>query len=115
MTFSDQNGIPAPGPCTGANIHICNNHSRFQNFTPASEDDVIYAGATVVPIEGYGSVTITIQASEGPRQIQLEDVALVSSFHTNVASLQRFKVKGTYWDTQNDRLVHRDRTVCCQT
>ena len=100
---------------SGASIHICNRRSRFQDLRPASEDDVIYAGNTIIPIEGFGSVKIIIQAPDGPREIMLTDVALVPTFHTNVASLRRFKAKGTYWDTQNDRLVHREHTVCSVT
>ena len=76
---------------SGSNGHICNRHSRLQNLRPASEDDFLYAGNTIIPIESFGTATITVQTPRGSEQIRLENVALVPSFHTNVASLRRFK------------------------
>ena len=97
---------------SGATVHVCNSRRRFATFTPASEDDLLYAGNTVVPIEGFGSVDITIQTPAGPRLIELQHTALISSFHTSVVSLKCLVAKGVYWDMQNNRLTRDGMTFC---
>ncbi len=81
---------------SGATVHVCNSRQCFATFTPASEDDLLYAGNMVVPIEEFGSVDITIQTPAGPRLIELQHTALISSFHTSVVSLKRIVAKGVY-------------------
>ena len=81
---------------SGATVHVCNSRQHFATSTPASEDDLLYAGNTLVPIEGFGSVDITIQTPAGPRLIELQHTALISSFHTSVVSLKRLVAKGVY-------------------
>jgi hypothetical protein len=76
------------------------------------EEKFVYAGNTVIPIEGFGNVTITIQAPSGPRKIELIDTAYIPSFHTTVASLDKFVAKNILWDMKNNRLVHQDWTIC---
>jgi hypothetical protein len=97
---------------SGATLHVCNDRARFQDIRPTSDEELSYAGNTVIPIEGFGSITITIRAPEGPRPIILTEVAYVPSFHTNVASLDRFIAKDVHWDTKDQRLTHNDRTFC---
>jgi hypothetical protein len=97
---------------SGATLHVCNDRTRFQDVRPTSDEEFLYAGNAVIPIEGFGSVTVTIQAPEGPRPIVLNEVAYVSSFHTSVASLDRFIAKDVHWDTKDQRLTYKDRTFC---
>ena len=97
---------------SGASLHICNDRSRFKTFNPVVEEKFIYAGNTVIPIEGFGNVTITIQAPSRPKKIELIDTAYIPSFHTMVASLDKFVAKNVLWDIKNNRLVHQDQTIC---
>jgi hypothetical protein len=69
-------------------VHVCNSRDRFQTITPASEDDLLYAGNMIIPIEGFGSVDIIVQTPAGPKLIELQNIALVPSFHTSVVSLK---------------------------
>jgi hypothetical protein len=97
---------------SGATFHVCNGRARFQDIRPTSDEEFLYAGNAIIPIEGFGSVTIIIQTPEGPRPIVLTEVAYVSSFHTSVASPDRFIAKDVHWDTKGQRLTHNDRTFC---
>jgi len=83
---------------SGATVHVCNSRQRFATFTPASEDDLLYAGNTVVPIKGFRSVDVTIQMPSSPKIIELQYTALISSFHISVVSLKRLVAKGVFWD-----------------
>src|SRR4051794_32840295 len=85
---------------SGTTLHVRNDRSRFQDTRLTSDDKFLYTGNAAIPIEGFDSVTITIQAPEGPRLIILYEVLYVSSFHTRVASLDRLIVKGVHWDTK---------------
>ena len=97
---------------SGATIHVCNTRSRFSSLSPASENDRLYTGDTIIPIEGFGSVDITIQTPCGPKLIELQKTALVPSFHTLVVSLKCLIMKKVYWDMENDRLVQAGKTFC---
>ena len=85
---------------SNANIHVYNNRTRFQSFKPTSDDEFLYAGNIIVSIKDFGSVIIIIQALGGSRQIIFIKITFISSFHTNVAFLDRFIIKDVYWDTK---------------
>jgi hypothetical protein len=83
----------------GAMIHVCNDRTRFYNLKECEEDNYLLAGDQRVRIEGFGSVDINVQVgkdTKSVRTITLQETALVSSFHTSVASLKRFIQKGVY-------------------
>ena len=97
---------------SGATIHVCNSRDRFQTVSPASESDLLYAGNMIIPIEGFGSVDIIVQTPAGPKLIELQNTALVPTFHTSVVSLKRIVTKKVYWDMENDRLTQAGNTFC---
>jgi hypothetical protein len=66
----------------------------------------------IIPIEGFGSVDIVVQTLAGPKLIELQNTALVSTFHTSVVSLKRIIAKKVYWDMENDRLTQAGKTFC---
>jgi hypothetical protein len=72
----------------------------------------VYASNTVIPIEGFGNVTIMIQVPNRPRKIELMDTVYIPSFHTTVASLDKFMAKNILWDMKNNCLAHQDQTIC---
>jgi hypothetical protein len=76
-----------------ASLHVCNNRSRFKTFKPTIEESFVYAGNTMIPIKGFSYVTVTIQDPKGSREIELRDTAYILSFHTSVASLEKFVSK----------------------
>jgi hypothetical protein len=85
---------------SGATIHVCNDRTRFYNLKEcAEESSYLLAGDQRIQIEGFRSVDIQVQIgkdTKSVRTITLQDTALVSSFHTSVASLKRFIQKGVY-------------------
>ncbi len=97
---------------SNTNIHVYNNRTRFQSFKFISDDEFLYAGNITVSIKDFGSVTITIQAPEESRQIIFTKIIFISSFHTNVASLDYFITKDIHWDTKQNKLTYEDRTFC---
>src|SRR6266487_3203976 len=115
----------APEPCSqyalansfildsGAIVHVCNNRTRIRNLRPAHSDDYLLAGKDTIPIEGFGSVEISVEReSGGKRQIVLENTAFVPSFHTSVVSLRKFRQRNVYWDMENLQLVWEGKTFC---
>jgi hypothetical protein len=83
---------------SGATCHVCNDKSRFTDFRLPTDDDVLYAGESVIPIEGFGTVSVTVTTSEEPKQytVYLHNVVLISLFHISVASLRLFMAKGVH-------------------
>ena len=74
-------------------IHICNDRTKFRNFTPTSEDDFLYTGDSVIPIKSLKTISITVQTPNGPFKVNLLKTAFIPSFHTNIMSLDRFIAK----------------------
>jgi hypothetical protein len=54
---------------SGATLRVCNDRTRFQDIRPTLDEELLYAGNAVIPIEGFVPATITIQAPEEPRPI----------------------------------------------
>ncbi len=46
---------------SGATDHVCNDRSRFIDFTPAPSDELLVAGTTTVYIKGHRTVSITME------------------------------------------------------
>jgi GAG-pre-integrase domain len=89
-------------------IHVCNNRERIQSLRPATENDHLIAGASRIPIEGFGLVEITLKRTPTSTQrIKLAEVALVPSFHTNIVSLDRLMQWNVHWNTERQDLRHK--------
>ena len=97
---------------SGATTHVCNNREQFQDFKPATDEDIFYAGDTIISIEGFGTIEITIQGSTGPKKISLTKAAYIPAFHTNVASLKQFIQKDVHWNTKTGHLIYWDQIFC---
>ena len=97
---------------SGATVHVCNDRTRFTDFREAEKDDVLLAGKSVIQIQGFGTVEITVSwAEDRYRTIQLLDTAFVPQFHLNVASLRRFIRKDVHWESRTCRLERGGHTL----
>jgi hypothetical protein len=76
----------------------------------APQGDCLYAGNTIVPIEGFRTITVTVQTLNGPQIIKHLNTPLVSSFHTSVVLLDRLMGMNVHWDTE--RLHSNSQTPC---
>ncbi len=82
--------------------HVYNDRSRFIDFILAPSDELLVVGTTAIYIEGYRTVSITIECEktestpDGKRTFQLYDVAYIPSFTTNIVYYNRFHDKGIY-------------------
>ena len=43
-----------------------NDWSRFTNLKPVLKDDILYARESIFPVEGFGTVLITVTTLEAP-------------------------------------------------
>jgi transposase InsO family protein len=93
---------------SASTIHVCNNRERFQSLRPATENDHLIAGASRVPIEGFGLIEITLKRTPtSTRKIKLAEVALVPSFHTNIVSMDRLMQRNVHWNTERQELRYK--------
>jgi hypothetical protein len=97
---------------SGATLHVCNDEERFEDLRSASDNDCFYAGNTLVPIDRFESITVSVQTLNGPRIIKLLNASLVSSFHPSVFSIGHFMAKNVHWDTESKRLHSNRQTLC---
>jgi len=75
-----------------ATCYIYNNKSKFTNLRITSDDDVLYTRESIILIEGFGTMAVTVTTIEEPTQYTpyLYNVVLISSFYTSIASLRLF-------------------------
>ena len=72
-----------------SNCHVCNNCSRIYDFQLATQDKILYAGDSILNIQGYDSVEITLQGLNDLFSIDLHQVAFISTFHVNIVTLNQ--------------------------
>src|SRR5256885_611961 len=97
---------------SGATIHVCNNRMRFKTFRQTSSDDSLYAGNSIISIEGIGDVDIQVKTCDGMHTITLRNTAFVPQFHTNVVSLNKFVEKNVHWNTESCELTYQGAPFC---
>jgi hypothetical protein len=99
---------------SGATDHVCNNRARFTDFRLAKPHEFMILGNSIVQIEGWGIVTITLDCETKPtgkRMMQLLKTAYIPTFTTNIASFKRFYDQQIFWDTENQCLKYQGQLV----
>jgi len=94
---------------SGSDTHICNDLSRFSSYQPCRQSEIIYAGDGQLEILGYGRVLLRIGENS---LFQLNNVAYIPAFHTNVASLDLFLDKGYNWNPATGAITKDSSTIC---
>ena len=94
-----------------ATNHVCNDENRFTSIRKA-QGERLFAGNTIVPVQGIGDITITVNTPDGPKEITLKDTAFIPSFHTSVVALRKFNKKGVYQDQSNNTLIRNKQIYC---
>ncbi|KAM4061506.1 hypothetical protein HRG_013186 [Hirsutella rhossiliensis] len=82
---------------SGSDTHICNNRSRFLDYTAPAEPEELFAGDSQLQILGYGTVRMKLE--EGGL-FQLNEVAFVPKFHTShprPLSCEGIQLESTIW------------------
>nr|XP_036575425.1 uncharacterized protein CTRU02_14669 [Colletotrichum truncatum]XP_036585130.1 uncharacterized protein CTRU02_05099 [Colletotrichum truncatum]KAF6781988.1 hypothetical protein CTRU02_14669 [Colletotrichum truncatum]KAF6794898.1 hypothetical protein CTRU02_05099 [Colletotrichum truncatum] len=101
---------------SGSSLHVFNNRARFSGFRAAEPGDYLWAGASQVPILGYGNVDITADAERGKKvRLRLYNVAYCEEFATNLVSYRLLRQRGMWWDNRpGQNCVRRaDGTLVC--
>jgi hypothetical protein len=72
-----------------ATYYVYNNKLRFIDFRLPIDDNVLYAGESVISIKGFGTVLVIVTTLEELKQytVYLYDVVLILLFYISVASL----------------------------
>lgn len=103
---------------SAATQSVCNDRSRFIEFTPTlADDDMLIAGSNVVRIEGKGKIAVKVEGDKtkacpsGIRELVLNDVAYIPSFTTNIVSYYTLHTKGLFWDPKTERLAFKGLTI----
>lgn len=103
--YSLQNSFILDSAATG---HVCNSRSRMTDLRPATDQDKVFAGNILIPIEAFGSVVVTVSTPTGTGRLTLMNVALISSFHTSIVALCKFVDKGITWNIDAGELITKN-------
>lgn len=100
---------------SGSDCHIGNDASRFSRITPprADQHDHLIAGDSLVPIEGYGSMTVIVQTPGYPagRAIVVNNAIYAPTFHCSIVSLRLLNKFNVFWENRRNRLVQDDESL----
>ncbi|KAF7180240.1 hypothetical protein CNMCM7691_009407 [Aspergillus felis] len=100
---------------SGADIHICNNRTRFLTYEPV-EDEYARFGATDVQILGYGKVELTAIGMNGkPHILELSRVAYLPECHTSLLSTFQMMKHGFYLNQRKHVIEDQDGIPICRT
>ncbi|KAF7174442.1 hypothetical protein CNMCM5623_007239 [Aspergillus felis] len=100
---------------SGADIHICNDRTRFLTYEPV-EDEYARFGATDVQILGYGKVELTAIGMNGKAHIlELSRVAYLPECHTNLLSTFQMMKHGFYLNQRKHVIEDQDGIPICRT
>jgi hypothetical protein len=50
-----------------ATYYVCNDKLRFIDFRLPTDDDILYAGESVIPIKGFGTILVIVTTLEEPK------------------------------------------------
>ncbi|KAF1938858.1 hypothetical protein EJ02DRAFT_409689, partial [Clathrospora elynae] len=60
---------------SGSDCHVCNNKAKFISLRPTTDASSIRTGAGIAPVQGIGTIEMTVALSSGSvRTIRIEDV-----------------------------------------
>ena len=72
-----------------ATCYVYNNKSRFIDFRLPIDNNVLYAGKSVIPIKGFRTILVIVTTLKEPKQytVYLYNMVLILLFYISVASL----------------------------
>jgi hypothetical protein len=75
---------------SGATLHMCKSSSLVSNFTPHFGHNVIISDGSVIPIQGYGNLTISFKDDRNDltHRLILNSVAVVPELSVNLISVR---------------------------
>jgi hypothetical protein len=92
-------------------VYVCNDRTRFFDYRLTEDDNVLYAGDSIIPITGIGKIHCTVTCpGNRERQIILHKVVYIPLFYYSIALLRRFLKANVHWDTANKRLTYEGNT-----
>jgi hypothetical protein len=91
---------------TAATIHITGEFKRFYAFSP-SEHPIRHSD-TESTIQGYGTIIIPVETTQGTKQIEISNVAYVPDFYFNIISAGALQEKGLYHNALLGWLVNEN-------
>jgi len=89
---------------SGSNIHVTNSDKNLKITHIPDQIERLTAGQGTCNIAAYGTATIEVKTPHGKGYMELQNVAYIPGFITNLVSLSKLTTKILYWDTQKDRL-----------
>lgn len=92
--------------------HIFNSKNRFITYTSCNQHEPIYAGTTLAEVEGTGTARVTVQSSEGPRDITLSNALYIPTYQANLMFMARLQKKGAFFRPETGEIIVDGKHLC---
>ena len=82
---------------SAASVHVFHSKERFSYMRRPTRRQGLLRGGGVVPIEGWGEVTLPLKVGNRTSILVLKNVAYISNFPLNLVSLATLEDQGFRW------------------
>ena len=89
---------------SAASVHVFNTKERFSNFRRASFWQGLLCGSNVIPIEGWGQISLPLKMRGRIKLLTLNHVAYISNFPLNLVSLGCLQKRGFDWSHRSGKI-----------
>lgn len=79
---------------SAASVHVFNKKEKFSNFRRALRGQGLLCDNDVIPIEGWGEISMPLKVNNKTRLLTLKKVAFISNFPLNIVSLGCLQKRG---------------------
>ena len=97
---------------SAASVHVFNQRDRFSNFRrPLSGQGLRCGNDDIIPIEGWGQVSLPLKVRGRIKLLTLHNVAYISNFPLNLVSLGCLQKRGFDWSPRSGEISKNGQTI----
>ncbi len=82
---------------SAASVRVFHNMNKFTNFRTTTKGQGLLCGTEVIPIKGWGEISLPLKIENRTSILILKEVAYVSNFLLNLVSLACLEDEGFRW------------------
>ena len=97
---------------SAASVHVFSKRNRFSNFRRLLSGQGLRCGNDeIIPIEGWGQVSLPLKVRGRIRLLTLHNVAYISNFPLNLVSLGCLQKRGFDWSPRSGEISKNSQTI----
>ena len=96
---------------SAASVHVFNSKDRFSNFRRPARRQKLKCGGGIMPIKGWGEVSLPMKVGNRTSILMLRNIAYVSNFPLNLILLRTLERKGFKWQHWSGKIQNNKELI----